>query len=421
MSGRPAILIIGGRLEAIHKAKDHGLAVALLQHKERLLPGQAEAADLLLLGDYTDWSIARPLALAAHHILGYTRAVSVVDQGLETIGLINDLLGLEGTSHQVAHRFKDKLAMRRHLAASGAETVAAGPVGSAADLAAFGALHGYPLILKPLAATASRGVFRVDGPDRVDEAWQAAAALQSRRDLTMAAFVPVDRFLAEQYIDGPEYSVESCSFQGRHVVVAITEKLTEGVLERGHALPARLAPAHENAIVDYVTHFLDVMELKHGTAHTELRLTADGPRVIESHNRVPGGRIMDLVNRVYGVDLELYAVAGPFGLVPELPGRPVACGAAATRFLSAEAGEMTAVTGLDEARALDGVLDVQLPFTVGDEIPELEDNFYRIGQVVCAAGTTAGAVDLCEALTAKIEITTRREPRQRVTRPTPVA
>jgi hypothetical protein len=129
---------------------------------------------------------------------------------------------------------------------------------------------------------------------------------------------------------------------------------------------------------------------------------------------------MDLVNRVYGVDLELYAVAGPFGLVPELPGRPVACGAAATRFLSAEAGEVTAVTGLDEARALDGVLDVQLPFTVGDEIPELEDNFYRIGQVVCAAGTTAGAVDLCEAVTTKIEIATRREPRRRVARPTPV-
>ena len=175
--------------------------------------------------------------------------------------------------------------------------------------------------------------------------------------------------------------------------------------KRFRFLTDELAP-----FVEWVPYCPEV-EIGLGTPREPIRLTADGPRVIESHNRVPGGRIMDLVKRVYGVDLELYAVGGPFGLVPELPGRPIAHGAAATRFLLAEAGVVTAVTGLDEARALDGVLDVQLPFAVGDEIPVVEDNFYRIGQVVCTAGDTAGAVDLCEALTAKIEITTRRETR----------
>ncbi len=93
------------------------------------------------------------------------------------------------------------------------------------------------------------------------------------------------------------------------------------------------------------------MGLRDGVSHTELRLTSRGPRVIESHDRVSGGRVMDLVEAVYGIDLERHAVGWPFRLVPELPWRPAARGAAATRFLTAEPGTVVAIEGADEVRA----------------------------------------------------------------------
>jgi pyruvate/2-oxoglutarate dehydrogenase complex dihydrolipoamide dehydrogenase (E3) component len=62
------ILIIGGRLQAIEKANKLGLRVVLLQHKDRLLHGQAQAVDALILVDYLDWEVVWPMVQAAHEV-----------------------------------------------------------------------------------------------------------------------------------------------------------------------------------------------------------------------------------------------------------------------------------------------------------------------------------------------------------------
>lgn len=91
-------------------------------------------------------------------------------------------------------------------------SVAAAEVDSAGALTAFGAEHGYPFVLKPVDATASLGVVRIDGPEQAAEAWAGVEALRARTDLQWGAFFTIGRFIAEQYIPGPEYSVESFSF-----------------------------------------------------------------------------------------------------------------------------------------------------------------------------------------------------------------
>jgi len=403
------ILIVGGRLKTVLKAKELGLRVVLMQHKERLVPGQAEAADALLMVDYTDWPTTRAMAKAARDVYGFEHVVSLVEQGTEPVGRINDFLELRGTSYAVAHLFKDKLAMRRRLKETGTGTVAAELVGDAGALREFGRRHGYPFIVKPVDGTGSRGVLRVDAGDDVDAAWRRSQSLRGRMDLFMAKFYPIDQFIAETYIDGPEYSVETLSFGGRHVVVAITEKLTFGVVEIGHAQPARLEPDREIAIVEYVTKFLDAMGLRDGTAHTELKLSSAGPRVIESHDRVGGDRIMDLVESVYGVDLERYAVGWPFGLVPALPDRPAPRCAAATRFLSAPPGKVVGIEGVDDARAHEGVIDIDLSVKQGDTVAPVTENADRIGQILTTAASTAGAVALCDSLAQRIRVVTRAD------------
>lgn len=401
------LLVIGGRLQALQKAKALGLRVVLLQHKERLAPGQAEAADALLLVDYLDWSVAGPIVRAAHEVYRFGWAMSLVEQGLEPIGRINDMLGLPGTTYEVAHRFRDKLAMRARLAEAGLGHVAAEEVGSAADLRAFGDRHGYPLIVKPIDGTGSRGVAKVDGPDGVERAWEQVGGLRGRTDLALATFYPIDRFMAEQYVDGPEFSVETYSRSGRHSVVAITDKLTAREVEIGHAQPAVLTPEQDAAIVDYVRAVLDVLGLRDGNAHTELRLSADGPRIVESHDRVSGDRVMDLVEAAYGVDLEQYAVGAPFDRVPPLPDRLEPRQASATHFLTAEPGTVVEITGVEDVRAYPGVLDLDVSVAVGDEVHVVADSFDRIGQVLVTAPDTAAAVQLAAELAAKVRVVTR--------------
>lgn len=400
------LLIIGGRLQAIQKARSLGLRVVLLQHKDRLLPGQAEEADALLLVDYLDWEVARPIVRAAHEVYGFTAVVSLVDQAMELVGRINDLFDLPGTSYEVANRFHDKLVMRQSLQAVGFETVAAEEVEDAAALRDFGNRHGYPLVLKPIDGTASRGVVVVAGPGECETAWQQSSSLRDRSDLAMAKFYPVNRLIAEQYLDGPEYSAESFSFDGRHAVLTMTDKLTDGVVEAGHALPAALHPADEAALVEHVVGYLTAMGLRNGVSHVELKLTSRGPRIIEGHDRVAGDRIMDLVHAAYDVDLEHYAVAWPHRLVPALPDRPVPLRSAATRFLTAEPGRVVAIEGAEDVRAHPGVLDLDITVAVGATIGPVGDNFDRPGQLLVAAEDVTAAVQLCDALVGKLHIVT---------------
>jgi biotin carboxylase len=404
---KQTILIIGGRVQAIEKARALGLNVVFLQHKERLAAGQAEAADALILADYLDWDVARPLVRAAHEAYGFTKVVSLVDQAMELVGRINDLLGLDGTSYEVAHRFHDKLAMREWLGEAGFETVGAEEIKDAAALRAFGSRYGYPFVLKPVDGTGSRGVVRIDDPGETGEAWRRSAGLRGRDDLILATFFPVDRFFAEEFIDGPEYSVEAFSFGGRHVAVSVTDKICTGAVEMGHAEPALLPPDQEAALVHHVVTFLQTMGLRDGVSHTEVRMSAAGPRIIEGHDRVSGDRVMDLVEAVYGIDLEQYAVGWPCGLVSELAGRPSPRCAAATRFLTAAPGTVIAIDGEEEVRACPAVLGLDLAVGVGDEVQAVADNFYRPGQVLVTAPDTAAATELSAALASKVRIRTR--------------
>ncbi|MEV4945527.1 ATP-grasp domain-containing protein [Streptomyces sp. NPDC053755] len=407
-SDAPAtILIIGGRLEALRKARELGLRTVFLQHKERLLPGQAETADVLLLVDYLDWEVTRPIVRAAHEAYGFTAVMTLVEQATELAGRINDMLGFDGTSYEVARRFHDKLRMREWLHSTGFESVGCAEVSSAADVRDFAGRYGFPVIVKPLDGTASRGIAVIHGPEETDRAWAELTGLRGRDDLPMATFYPVDRFIAEEYIDGVEYSVESFSFDGRHVVVSITDKFHDGCVEMGHALPAILSDEDESAIVDHVVGFLTAMGLRHGVGHTEIKLSSKGPRIIEGHDRVAGDRLLDFMAVTHGFDIERYASGWPTRVLPALTDRPRPVLGAATKWVNGEPGTVETVEGVEELRAQEGVFGVDVHVRPGDVIEPMSDNFGRHVQVLVTADTTAAAIERIDTLIGRVRVVTR--------------
>jgi biotin carboxylase len=270
----------------------------------------------------------------------------------------------------------------------------------------FGARHGWPVIVKPADSSASVGVCTVEAPEQADEICRQVAAM---RRSCVADHVTLDRFMVEQFVPGPEVSVETVSFGGRHVVLAITEKLLAdgGFVEIGHALPARLEVGLERAIVASTVAFLEAVELRDGPSHTEFRLGGRTPVLIESHNRVGGDRIHDLVECAFGVDMDKVALAWPHGLMPPLTGAPEARCAAATRFFVAPPGEVVAIEGVDEARQHPGVVGLDVTVAVGDTVRPLRASWDRCGQIVVTAPTTAQAAALVDRLASQIRIVTR--------------
>jgi biotin carboxylase len=335
----------------------------------------------------------------------------LTDPGIDAAARVNDSYGLDGISYATSRLFRDKLATRRLLNETGGVRVGAEPLTGRDSLAAFGATHGYPFIVKPLDLAGGFGVFRVDGRDDVDRAWERVRHTRATGvDRGPAALFSVADYLMEAYVDGPEYSVEAFSFAGRHVVVAITEKLTDPAhfAELGHALPARLDPEVESGIEAAVHGLLDAVGYTDGPSHTELKVGAGGPVVIESHCRNAGDRVPSLVESAYGIDLTRLSLGWPFGLVEALPGRPRPAGGGCVRFLHAPAaGRVESVTGIDEVTAHPDVLHAESTAKPGARVRTPENNWDRLGMVVTRGTDTDAAVKLCEDLidtTVRIEV-----------------
>ena len=407
MTPENTILLIAAPASVIQRAKDRGLDVILFQHKTKYARQQADLADVTIIGDITDWAVAAKVAHAAYTTWGFAACLSLTDPGVAAAARINDAYGLGGTGYAVCQRFQDKLLMRRTMAEAGVGVIGAEPLEGRASIEDFARRYGYPVIVKPTDAAASLGVHRIDGPSEIDAVLSEVDALRATgKNRGCGALFTIGDHVIEEYVPGPEFSVEAFSFAGRHVVVAITEKLMSPThfAELGHTVPARITEADEAAIEDLIVRFMDVMGLRDGPSHTELKLTPDGPVIIESHNRIAGDRLDELVAAVHGVDLKSYAVAWPFGLVDALPGRPPADGAASHRVLHGSAGRVTAIAGAEEVRSHPDTLLLDVDVQPGDVIPAMQDNHDRIGWVAVTGPTGDAAVKLCDELVTTLRI-----------------
>ncbi|WP_432021042.1 ATP-grasp domain-containing protein [Streptomyces sp. 1222.5] len=412
MSTRKTVLLIGGVDAHVDRFTALGVKIVLIQHPDKVTEHQMRAVDVLLVVDYTDWDTVRPYAEAARAVHGVDAVVSLTEPGLNPASRLGDLFGLtDGRRHEVSRRMRDKWLMRRRLADRGLPVPHTAQVSDRASLDAFGERAGYPFIVKPVSTTAGFGLLRAESPRDLDRVWARVRELDGGRTDRGSTMFTVDGFLMESYIDGPEFSVEALSFAGRHVVVAVTEKLTaeEHFAELGHAVPARLSGADRQRLSGAVEEFLTAMGVTDGPSHTEIRLSARGPVVIESHNRLGGGHIVDLVEAAYGIDMIAYGAAWPLGLVEPLAAPPEPKAAAAMRAVVREPGTVTAVSGVEQVRARPDVLAAQVSVRPGDTVRPLGDNWDRLGSVVVTAADTDSAVQLCERLVRQ-EIRIRVEP-----------
>ncbi len=106
------LLLVGANDETVHKAKQLGLHVLLLQHPSKLTTEQSELADITRVLDYTEWSEVEPVVAELWQQPGFAVALSLTEAGLENAGRINDRYDLGGTGFDVANRIRDKWAMR---------------------------------------------------------------------------------------------------------------------------------------------------------------------------------------------------------------------------------------------------------------------------------------------------------------------
>ncbi|MGW3127915.1 ATP-grasp domain-containing protein [Streptomyces sp. NPDC001123] len=225
-------------------------------------------------------------------------------------------LGLPGPDPQAVIRCRHKGRQRAALAARGVP-VAAQTLVTDADAALSAVRHtGLPAVLKPADGSGSTGV-RLCGS--LAEAAEHAALLLARTH-NERGIPTVPGLLVEEYVDGPEFSVEVF---GRTPVTVVGKHLGAApyFVETGHDVPAPVPDATARSLADTAVAAVEALGLGHGAAHVELRLAARGPVVIEVNPRLAGGMIPELVRSALGIDLVGAQVGAALGHRPDLAAR----------------------------------------------------------------------------------------------------
>lgn len=324
------------------------------------------------------------------------------------IGMARDAarrLGLPCPFPERISEVRHKHLMRRCLDTAGIDNpryVAASDWAEARDAARA---LGYPLVLKPADLASSAFVRLVRDEAELRSAFCALEAFPlnfrgQRRE-------PV--FLLEEYMTGPEFSVESVTADGETTVVGITDKSVTGepfFIEDGHMFPADLNEADARRMMDYVLKALRAVGFERGIAHTEVKWTPSGPRIVEINPRLPGNYIVELVERVTGVDMLRTFVELALGRTPSVDVREGGLRSAAVLFLvPSGSGTVQALEGVEALRGSPGVLRCDFGDCVGRHIAPAIDNACYLGHVVAGDASGLGARKLARNALDRVRVT----------------
>ncbi|MDH6578167.1 biotin carboxylase [Kitasatospora sp. MAP5-34] len=376
--------------------------VASFDADDRTLPDRVrQEADEVLVVDTNDEEELFRAVASAHGAAPFAGVLPGFEFYVPVAARLAARLGLRGLPADTVEGVRDKAVMRAAMAAAGLRVPRFAEVSAEAQLEAAAARVGFPCVLKPVDSAGSVHVSRADGFGQLLAAYRALAE-DSRPDMGRLSD---GRALVEEYLDGPELSVEGCvGADGRTVVVALTHKVLgpePSFVEIGHVVQADLPPKARHAVEEYVREVVGALGVTVGPFHCELRLVADEPVLIELAARLGGDRIPDLVEAAVGVSLPELAVAAHTGLDSEvLASRAPRAKYAGIRFLTAPGVTgRRAVEGMDRIAALPGVLEAELTFDADTPLPGDQDYRCRVGHVLYTADSYQDALDLGSRIT----------------------
>jgi biotin carboxylase len=302
--------------------------------------------------------------------------IAVGDRPVVLAARVAKSLGLRGHSPDSAAASANKRTTRERFAAEGL------PVpwyfgARITDLQTVALKASFPLVVKPLGLSGSRGVIRADTPAELAAALQRVYALLARKDVRALRTGLEDDVLVEGFIQGREYAIEGVMTGGDFHPFAVFDKpdpldgpfFEETIYVTPPSLPADI----ERDVIDAVERGARALGLRHGPVHAECRVGPDGIFVLEIAARPMGG----LCSRVlrFGTDgAPLEEILIRHALGEDVTGYTREDRAAGVMMIPIPGrGVLKQVEGIDRARAVPGVEEIQItakPDQVLEPLPE---------------------------------------------------
>lgn len=337
---------------------------------------------------------------------GVTGVTSIcTDFAVRTVAAVAHALGLPGPEPAAACRATDKRLMRRAFAECGVPSAQFAEVSDLAAARAAAWQIGYPVALKIPRSAGSRGVYRVDGAGALAERYEQARVLEPAEDL-----------LVEQWLSGPEVSVEGCCVGREPRIVQITDKMLfpgPVPVEAGHTQPSRLSPESQRGIRRATIAGVRALGLQDCGFHAELKVTSAGARVIEIAARLGGDFIAThLTPLSTGINLVKAVIDLALGTEPSLEATRRR-GSAIRYFQLPGVGLLEQADGLGKLTRFEGLEHLSTrtergePLQPGLRVSPVLSSLDRFGYVVFGGQDANDAARRADAAVSSVSFTVR--------------
>lgn len=384
------------QIDVIEKAKSMGYYVLAVDGNPKA-PG-FNVADKAICADIVNEETMLKIA-RDEHVDGVIHPCSEVSMAV--MGRINDELGLSGISREQAICATNKHLMRKAFEKGNAPSPKSILAQDAED--AWSRLQSEfdtDAILKPSRNSGSRGIAKVSrNMDKGDFIRVYDEALSESRDHSV---------LIEQFIEGPEFSIEMIVWQGEIHVLTVTDKKTTGAphfVELGHNQPSCFSATDVETLKAAAVAGVRALGVNNCACHAEAKLMNGKAYLMEVGARLGGDFIStELTHLSTGIDMVAAAIDVALGVEPDLSAKEEPKGVC-IRYFCPKPGKLVSISNTEVLNNPHVYLWEIYP-KEGDVIPAVTSSLCRSGHVIVTEKTPQKAIELAERLIESVKFET---------------
>ena len=384
------------QIDVIEKAKSMGYYVLAVDGNPKA-PG-FNVADKAICADIVNEETMLKIA-RDEHVDGVIHPCSEVSMAV--MGRINDELGLSGISREQAICATNKHLMRKAFEKGNAPSPKSILAQDAED--AWSRLQNEfdtDAILKPSRNSGSRGIAKVSrNMDKGDFIRAYDEALSESRDHSV---------LIEQFIEGPEFSIEMIVWRGDIHVLTVTDKKTTGAphfVELGHNQPSCFSATDVETLKAAAVAGVRALGVNNCACHAEAKLMNGKAYLMEVGARLGGDFIStELTHLSTGIDMVAAAIDVALGVEPDLSAKEEPKGVC-IRYFCPKPGKLVSISNTEVLNNPHVYLREIYP-KEGDVIPAVTSSLCRSGHVIVTEKTPQKAIELAERLIESVKFET---------------
>ncbi|MCG8425974.1 MAG: ATP-grasp domain-containing protein [Chromatiales bacterium] len=348
-------------------------------------------------------------AEAVNHVRAHTKHLSINgivatdDNCVELAAGIGEALGLSVNSAEAARLSRRKDLARQRLQSAGVAVPEHWLLDLTTELPPQLSRLPYPLVLKPVSLSASRGVIRADTPDQ---------ALDACRQITkiiapLASAEERNTILAERYLPGEEVALEAFIHEGTFYPLAIFDKpdpLTGPCFEESYYItPSRHPLPVQQQIQKTVQQACRAYGLQQGPIHAEVRVSQGRAWILEVASRTIGGECSQILDEVLVQPLEQLVLSAAIGSPVNFQKRPGAAGV--LMIPTPQTGVLRRINGEQRVRSVKHIREIRLEAEPGQVLQTLPEGGDYLGFIYSSAKTPHEAEQALRLAHAQLEIT----------------